>query len=716
MIHKMERQFHGRTLSLETGRMAKLAQGSCLVQYGDTVVLCAVTVQDRPTHLPFFPLTIEYREKSYAAGKIPGGFFKREGRPGEKEILSARQIDRPIRPLFPNGFQHETQVTCFILSADQENDADTLALLGASAALNMSPAPFHTPVASVRVGRIQGNWVVNPTFQQLEYSDIDLVVAGSADAITMVEGGALEIPESEILEGLTLAHEAVKEICAMQAEFIEGRCAPEMEWSAILPDEDLKVEGLAAAPVVEALKIADKHERGAAMKVVKSDVIKTLTAEDEAYADQAKMIGEVVYGLEKSTMRRNILDNGVRADGRGVNDIRPINSEVSILPRTHGSALFTRGQTQALAVITLGTSRDEQRIDSIDSREEIKKSFMLHYNFPPFCVGEARPFRGTSRREIGHGNLAERAIQPLLPEYDDFPYTIRIVSDVLESNGSSSMASVCGASLALMDAGVPIKAPCAGVAMGLIKEGDEVAILTDILGIEDALGDMDFKVAGTTEGVTSIQMDIKIEGLTVEVLSEALTRANKGRMHILGEMAKALDTHRDEMSDYAPRIVAIQINPSKIGEIIGPKGKTIRAIQEESGASIDIDDSGIIKIAAVSSEAGTRAREMIEAIVKDPEVGRIYEGPVKNTTTFGAFIEIMPGTEGLCHISELADGRVENTEDVVKKGDIVRVKLLSIDEKGRLRLSRKVALAEDAAAEAGDGTADSEDNEDGAEG
>ncbi|MGY8778232.1 MAG: polyribonucleotide nucleotidyltransferase, partial [Longimicrobiales bacterium] len=349
-------------------------------------------------------------------------------------------------------------------------------------------------------------------------------------------------------------------------------------------------------------------------------------------------------------------------------------------------------------------------------REEIKKSFMLHYNFPPFCVGEARPFRGTSRREIGHGNLAERAIQPLLPEYDDFPYTIRIVSDVLESNGSSSMASVCGASLALMDAGVPIKAPCAGVAMGLIKEGDEVAILTDILGIEDALGDMDFKVAGTTEGVTSIQMDIKIEGLTVEVLSEALTRANKGRMHILGEMAKALDTHRDEMSDYAPRIVAIQINPSKIGEIIGPKGKTIRAIQEESGASIDIDDSGIIKIAAVSSEAGTRAREMIEAIVKDPEVGRIYEGPVKNTTTFGAFIEIMPGTEGLCHISELADGRVENTEDVVKKGDIVRVKLLSIDEKGRLRLSRKVALAEDAAAEAGDGTADSEDNEDGAEG
>jgi len=712
MIQRMERQFHGRTLSIETGRMAKLAQGSCLVQYGDTVVLCAVTVQDRTTHLPFFPLTIEYREKSYAAGKIPGGFFKREGRPGEKEILSARQIDRPIRPLFPAGFKHETQVACFILSADQENDADVLALLGASAALNMSMVPFDTPVASVRVGRIQGNWVVNPTFAQLEYSDIDLVVAGSADAITMVEGGALEVSEEEVLEGLTMAHEAVKELCAMQVEFLAGQRQPTMEWTSQEPDADLtaKVEGMAAAGVVAALKIADKHERGAAMKVVKADIMEALLAEDPAYEEQKKDIGNVVYGLEKKTMRRNILDNGVRADGRGVDDIRPITSEVGVLPRTHGSALFTRGQTQALGVVTLGTSRDEQRIDSIDSHEEIKKSFMLHYNFPPFSVGEARPFRGTSRREIGHGNLAERAVQPLLPDYDTFPYTIRIVSDVLESNGSSSMATVCASSLSLMDAGVPIKAPVAGVAMGLIKEGDELAILTDILGLEDALGDMDFKIAGTREGVTSIQMDIKIEGLTVEILTEALKRANKGRMHILDEMAKVIDTHKEELSDFAPRIVAIQINPEKIGEIIGPKGKTIRAIQEESGASIDIDDSGIVKIAAVSAEAGARAREMIEAIVKDPEVGRIYEGPVKNTTTFGAFVEIMPGTEGLCHISELAEGRTETTEDVVKKGDIVRVKLLSIDEKGRLRLSRKAALAEDAAG------GDSSNAEDGAEG
>ena len=713
MIQRMERQFAGRTLSLEIGRMAKLAQGSCLVQYGDTVVLCAATVQDKPTHLPFFPLTIEYREKSYAAGKIPGGFFKREGRPGEKEILAARQIDRPIRPLFPSGFKNETQIACFILSADQENDADVLALLGTSVALNMSKIPFNTTVAAVRVGRIKDTWVLNPTFQQLEYSDIDIVVAGSAEAITMVEGGALEVPESEILEALEVAHAGIKELCVLQDELLEGHRVPDMEWTPVEPDAELrdKVEGMAAAKVAEALNLGDKQERNQAMAAVTEDVVATLTEEDEQYAEHEKDIGEVLRGIEKKTMRRQILDKGERADGRGLDDIRPITSEVGVLPRTHGSALFTRGQTQALAVITLGTSRDEQRIDSIDSREEVTKSFMLHYNFPPFSVGEARPFRGTSRREVGHGNLAERAIQPLLPAYDDFPYTIRIVSDILESNGSSSMATVCGSSLALMDAGVPIKGACAGVAMGLIKEGDDVAILTDILGLEDALGDMDFKVAGTREGVTSIQMDIKIQGLTVDILSEALERARKGRLHILDLMDQALNEPRSDLSAYAPRIVSIQINPEKIGEIIGPKGKTIRAIQDESGATIDIDDSGLVKIAAVSSEAGARAREMIEAIVKDPEVGRIYEGPVKNTTTFGAFIEIMPGTEGLCHISELQEGRTEKTEDVLRKGDITKVKLLSIDEKGRLRLSRKAALAELAAAtEDGDGAAEGGDD------
>ena len=718
MMQRMERQFAGRTLSLEIGRMAKLAQGSCLVQYGDTVVLCAVTVQDKPTHLPFFPLTIEYREKSYAAGKIPGGFFKREGRPGEKEILSARQIDRPIRPLFPEGFMYETQVTCFILSADQENDADTLALIGASVALNMSKVPFNTPVASVRIARIQGNWVVNPTFQQLEYSDVDIVVAGSHDAITMVEGGALEVAEAEILEGLQIAQDAINEICAFQVEFLKGHTVPDMEWISVAPDADLtaKVEGMATDKVAEALNLSDKQERNQAMAAVTKDVVATLTAEDEKYAEQAKDIGKVLRSIEKQTMRRQILDKGQRADGRGLDEVRPITSEVGVLPRTHGSALFTRGQTQALVVATLGTSRDEQRIDSIDSRDEITKSFMLHYNFPPFCVGEARPFRGTSRREIGHGNLAERAIQPLLPAYDDFPYTIRIVSDVLESNGSSSMASVCGSSLSLMDAGVPIKAPCAGVAMGLIKEGDDLAILTDILGLEDALGDMDFKVAGTRDGVTSIQMDIKVDGLSLDILTDALERANRGRMHILDRMDQTLAGARDELSEFAPTIVSIQINPEKIGEIIGPKGKTIRAIQEESGAKIDIDDSGIVKIAAVSAEAGARAREMIEAIVKDPEVGRIYEGPVKNTTTFGAFVEIMPGTEGLCHISELQEARTENTEDVVKKGEIVRVKLLSIDEKGRLRLSRKAALAEEAQASEGGAEASSESDEGASEG
>jgi polyribonucleotide nucleotidyltransferase len=663
------------------------------------VVLCAVTVQDNPTHLPFFPLTVEYREKSYAAGKIPGGFFKREGRPGEKEILSARQIDRPIRPLFPDGFMHETQVACFILSADQENDADVLALLGASVALNVSKVPFNTPVASVRVGRIKDTWLINPTFQQLQYSDIDIVVAGSAEALTMVEGAAIQVPEGEILEALRVGHDAIRELCALQKELLAGLNVPDMPWTPVEPNAELrsKVEALAAARVAEALNLGDKQERNQAMAAVTEDVIGTLVDEDQEYADHAHDVGEILRAIEKRTMRQQILEKGERADGRGLDDIRSITSEVGVLPRTHGSALFTRGQTQALAVVTLGTSRDEQRIDSIDTREEVTKSFMLHYNFPPFSVGEARPYRGTSRREIGHGNLAERAIQSLLPAYDDFPYTIRIVSDILESNGSSSMATVCGSSLALMDAGVPVKAPCAGVAMGLIKEGNEVAVLTDILGLEDALGDMDFKVAGTRKGVTSIQMDIKIEGMTPEILEEALERARNGRMRILDLMDQTLAEPRSDLSQYAPRIISIQVNPEKIGEIIGPKGKTIRAIQDESGATIDIDDTGLVKIAAVSGEAGARAREMIEAIVQDPEVGRIYEGPVKNTTTFGAFIEIMPGVEGLCHISELQDGRTEKTEDVLKKGDITKVKLLSIDEKGRLRLSRKAALAEEAA-------------------
>ena len=706
MIQRIERQFAGRTLSVEFGRMARLAQGSCLVQYGDTVVLVAATVQDHPSHLPFFPLTIEFQEKSYAAGKIPGGFFKREGRPSENAILSARLTDRPIRPLFPAGFQNETQVAVFVLSTDQENAADVLAMLGASVALNMSKIPFNTLVASVRVGRIKGTWLLNPTFQQLEYSDVDIVVAGTEDAILMVEGGAIEVPEAELLEGLKTAHEGVKELIELQKELLEGHTVPDMEWSPIEPDQELaaKITEMAESRIQEALMLPDKTERSQAMAAVAEDVIDRLVEEDESYREESKTVKEVLRTIEKRSMRRRILDHGERADGRGLEEVRPITSEVGVLPRTHGSALFTRGQTQALVATTLGTSRDEQRIDTIDSAEEVTKSFMLHYNFPPFSVGEARPYRGTSRREQGHGALAERAIRPLLPTYDDFPYTIRIVSDILESNGSSSMASVCGASLSLMDTGVPMKSACAGVAMGLIKEGDDIAILTDILGLEDALGDMDFKIAGTRDGVTAIQMDIKIEGLTHEILEEALNQAHKARMHILDHMDQVLAEPRSDLSQYAPRIVSIQINPSKIGDIIGPKGKTIRAIQEESGAKIDIDDSGLVKIAAVSGEAGARAREMIEAIVQEPEIGRIYEGPVKNTTSFGAFVEIVPGVEGLCHISELAEGRVEKTEDVLNRGDITRVKLLSIDEKGRLRLSRKAALADDAAA----GTKDSD--------
>ncbi len=679
--------------------MARLAHGACLVQYGETVVLVTATVQNKQTHLPFFPLTVEYREKTYAAGKIPGGFFKREGAPQEKEVLSARLADRTLRPLFPAGFFNETQVHAQVLSADQENDADVLTLIGASVALNTSVIPFRTPVASVRIGRIQGNWVVNPTFRQLEYADVDIVVGGTAKAVVMVEGGAIQVPESEILEGLVVAHEAIRELIEIQEVLIAPRRVPEMAWEPRTVPAQLRrrVEDLAAARVSEAVRLPDKKERTAEIAAIAGDAAEQLEAENPEEPVSENHIEEVIRSLEKKSVRARILDQGVRADGRTADQVRPIVCETGVLPRTHGSALFTRGETQSLGVVTLGTSRDEQRIDSIDSAEQVTRSFMLHYNFPPFSVGEARPIRSTSRREKGHGALAARAIQALLPRYDDFPYTIRVVSDILESNGSSSMASVCSASLSLMDAGVPIEAACAGVAMGLVTEGGRVAVLTDILGLEDALGDMDFKVAGTRKGVTSIQMDIKIDGLTVELLREALDRARKGRLHILDRMDAVLSVPRKDLSPHAPRIVSLRINPEKIGEIIGPKGKTIRAIQDESGATIEVDDDGVVKIAAVSEEAGRRAREMVEAIVQEPEIGRIYEGPVKNTTTFGAFVEIMPGIEGLCHISQLADYRVAKTEDVVNRGDMVRVKLLSIDERGRMRLSMKAAAAEEGA-------------------
>ncbi|HEX6070260.1 MAG TPA: polyribonucleotide nucleotidyltransferase [Longimicrobiaceae bacterium] len=691
---KIEKQFAGRPLSIETGKMARQADGSCVVQFGETVVLCTAVAQDKPTHLPFFPLTVEYRERTYAAGKIPGGYIKREGRPSDKEILSARLIDRPLRPLFPDGFLHETQIFVYVISADQENDADVIALTGASLALNMSRIPFNEPVAAVRIGRIQGQWVLNPTFQQLDYSDVDIVVAGSEKAILMVEGGALEVPEEDIAEGLLVAHEGIKELIGVQREVLAQIERPaEMAWSAAEADAALRetVGQLATARIKDAMQISDKQERVAALDAVRTEIAAQIAEQTPEFEGA---VSPLVKEIEKREMREMILSQGRRSDGRGLDEVRQITIDLGILPRAHGSALFTRGQTQSLGVVTLGTPQDEQRLETIDYPTEQTKSFMLHYNFPPFSTGEAKPMRGTSRREIGHGVLAERALAALLPAYEDFPYTIRIVSDILESNGSSSMATVCSGSLAMMDAGVPIKASCAGVAMGLIKEGDRVAVLTDILGLEDALGDMDFKVAGTRSGVTSIQMDIKIMGLTVEIMREALQRANRARLHILDEMEKAITDARTELSPYAPRIITIKINPAKIGEIIGPKGKTIRGIQEATGATINVDDDGTVTISSPGGEGGEKARKMIAGITEEAEVGRIYEGVVKSTTSFGAFVEILPGTEGLVHISELQDGRTEKTEDVVKKGDVTHVKLLSIDEKGRLRLSRKAALAE----------------------
>ncbi len=691
---RIEKQFAGRSLIVESGKMARQADGSCTIQFGETMVLCTAVAQDRATHLPFFPLTVEYRERTYAAGKIPGGYIKREGRPSDKEILSARLVDRPLRPLFPEGFQNETQLFIYVISADQENDADVLAITGASMALNLSRIPFNEPVAAVRIGRIQGQWVLNPTFQQLDYSDLDIVVAGTESALLMVEGGALEVPELEIAEGLLVAHEGIRELIGIQREVLSAVERPsEMEWSAkeIEPAFRDRVIAAAGEKIRAALRISEKQLRNDAIAEMKTEV-------DAEFAEEAAEYGYDVAGLikesQKREMREMILQDGIRSDGRGLDEVRPITIELGLLPRAHGSALFTRGQTQSLGVATLGTPQDEQRQESVDFATEQSKSFMLHYNFPPFSTGEAKPMRGTSRREIGHGVLAERALSAVLPAYEDFPYTIRLVSDILESNGSSSMASVCSGSLSMMDAGVPLRAPCAGVAMGLIKEGDRVAVLTDILGLEDALGDMDFKIAGTAAGVTSIQMDIKIEGLTIEIMKEALERAARAKLHILGEMAKAITGGREELSKYAPRIITVKINPSKIGEIIGPKGKTIRGIQEATGATINVEDDGTVTISSPGGEGGERARKMIAAITEDAEVGKIYEGVVKSTTSFGAFVEILPGTEGLCHISELQEARTEKTEDVVKKGDVVSVKLLSIDEKGRLRLSRKAALAE----------------------
>jgi polyribonucleotide nucleotidyltransferase len=694
MVHRLERSFAGRPLVLETGRLAKQAAGSAFVRHGDTMVLAAITVADKPSLLPFFPLTVEYREKTYAAGKFPGGFYKREGRPSDEEILAARLIDRSIRPLFPEGFKNEVQVFVYVVSADQENDADVLGLTAASLALSVSRVPWSGPIGGVRVGRVEGQLVLNPTFSQLETSDLDMVVAGTADSVIMVEGGALEVQEEELVDALASAQRGIAELVSHQQEIMAQAARPKM---AVAPAQvpgavNQRVRDVVGDRLAEALNHPNKAGRAEGIAALRAAVLETLAGE---LADQLEHVVATLDDLEYEGMRRQVLERGERVDGRTADQVRAITSEVGLLPRAHGSALFTRGETQALVSTTLGTVSDEQRIDNIDIPQETSKSFMLHYNFPPFSTGEVRPIRGTSRREIGHGALAERALQALLPSYESFPYTIRVVSEILESNGSSSMATVCGGSLALMDAGVPMKAPCAGVAMGLIKEGDRVAILTDILGSEDHLGDMDFKVAGTRDGVTSIQMDIKITGLSLSIIRDALAQARRGRIHVLDEMAKTLDGPRPTLSRYAPRIITLHIRPDKIGDIIGPKGKVIRSIQEATGAEINVEDDGVVTISSVDGPAGERAREMISAIVQEPEVGKVYEGVVKSTTAFGAFVEILPGTEGLLHISELAHGRTERTEDVVKKGDHVKVKLLEVDSRGKMRLSRKALLEQD---------------------
>ncbi|MGH7557383.1 MAG: polyribonucleotide nucleotidyltransferase [Gemmatimonadota bacterium] len=687
---------------IETGKVARLAQGAVTVQYGDTLVLCtAVASPKADPSRGWFPLFVEYREKMYAAGKIPGGFFKREGRPGEKETLSARQIDRPCRPLFPEGFMHETQLVCQVLSYDGANDPDVLGIVGCGAALAISGIPFQGPVAGVRVGMLDGDYVVNPTNEQVDTSPLDVVVAGTSDSVSMVEGSASEVSEKTLLGGIRAGHEVIQKIIAVIDELRREAGRPEMSWSPPENDVELarRVEERAQGGVGDAMQIADKEERNQALDRIREE-IGAFFAEDlgEAFDSKEKIVRRVLEDVEYRVMRGQILEQGRRADGRGPEEIRPIEIEVGMLPRAHGSALFTRGNTQSLGVVTLGTSSDEQMIDDLDPKWD--KTFMLHYNFPPFSVGEVGRFGGTGRREIGHGALAERSLRHLLPPHDEFPYTIRIVSDILESNGSSSMASVCSGSLALMDAGVPTRKPCAGIAMGLVKEGDRVAVLSDIMGIEDHLGDMDFKVAGTRDGITGFQMDIKIKGVSFEILERAVEQARAGRMHILERMDAAIREPREDISRHAPAILTIKVPKDKIRDVIGSGGKVIRGLQEDTGTKIDIEEDGTVRIASVDRAGGEEALRRIEQIIEEPEIGKIYEGPVKSITAFGAFVEILPGRDGLVHISELEHHRVEKVEDVTSEGEMMRVKLIGIDNQGRVKLSRK-ALIEKPAGDSG---------------
>jgi polyribonucleotide nucleotidyltransferase len=703
-MKKVELDFHGRPLSIEIGKLAKQADGSALIRYGETVVLVtAVAAKEVKIDTDFFPLTVDYQEKTFAAGKIPGGFFKREGRPSEKEILTCRLIDRSIRPLFSEGLRCETQVIATVLSADRENDPDVVAMLGSSVALHVSDIPFNGPLAGVRVGRMDGRWVINPTQSQLQDSDTDIFISGSRDAIVMVEGGAHMVPEAEILEALFTGHQAIQPLLELQEDLRREIGKPKRHVPLAQRDPAVvrRIEELAAERLKEAIEIPEKLQRYQRFGEVKNEVVAQALTE---FPDREKDIKGAFDDLKRSSFRNLIIQQERRIDGRGLKEVRPITCEVEVLPRTHGSALFTRGETQALVVTTLGTASDEQKIDALIG--EHYKKFMLHYNFPPFSVGEVKFLRGPSRREIGHGNLAERALLPVLPPEESFPYTIRIVSEILESNGSTSMATVCGGSLSLMDAGVPVSAPVAGIAMGLIKEGEHVRVLSDILGDEDHLGDMDFKVAGTPDGVTSLQMDIKISGVNRDIMGQALHQAREGRLHILKIMAETLASPRASVSGHAPRIITLKVKPDKIREIIGPGGKVIRGIIEATGVKMDVEDDGTVTIASIDEAASRRAVEMVQKIAAEAEIGKIYKGTVRKIVDFGAFVEILPGTDGLIHISQLAPERVRRVSDVLKEGDEVMVKVLEIDKQGKIRLSRKEALQETANGPSGNGSND----------
>ncbi len=682
----------GRTLTIESGRLAKQANGAALVTYGETVVLVTATASRQPRDkVDFLPLTVEYQERLYSVGRIPGSYFRREiGRPSEKETLSARFIDRPLRPLFADGYRHETQVIATVLSADQQNDPDILAMIGASAALTISDIPFLGPIAGVRVGLIDGRYVVNPTKDDLERSRLELIVAGSRQAVVMVEGAADNVSEEEMLDAIYFGHQALQPILDLQEALRDALGRPKMRVEVPEIDAGLRrrVEEMARGKMAGVVTCAAKMERQDRFHALQEEILAALEGEVE----DLDAVKTVLHDLKKTMMRRRILDEHARIDGRAFDEIRPIDCEVGFLPRAHGSALFTRGETQVVVTATLGSGEDEQRIEDLYGMTF--RPFMLHYNFPPFCVGEVRFLRGPSRRDIGHGNLAARGLRAVLPENGDFPYTIRVVSEVLESNGSSSMATVCGASLALMDAGVPIKTAVAGVAMGLIKEGETIAVLSDILGDEDHLGDMDFKVIGTADGVTALQMDIKIEGVTKEIMGRALEQARRGRLHILSRMNAVLAEPRPEVPEHAPKVFSMQINPDKIRDVIGPGGKVIKGITTQYNCKIDIEDSGKVLIFAPNGKVATEVLRHIESITAEAEVGHIYEGTVVKVVDFGAFVEILPGVDGLVHISELADRRVRKVTDIVKEGDTIPVKVLEIDPRGKIRLSLRAARAE----------------------